>query len=55
MINNSKQFGLMNNIKQYHSAKICYNWEYAREEVLADNYVSIFNCHDFFIQINRSN
>ena len=25
---------------------ICYNWEYACEEILADNYVSIFKCHD---------
>ena len=38
----------MNNIKQYHSTKICYNWEHAREETLADNYVSVFNFNDFF-------
>ena len=30
---------------------MCYNWEYACEEILANNYVSIFNSHDFFIQI----
>ena len=29
-----------------------YNWEYASEEILADNYASIFNSHDFFIQID---
>ena len=41
-----------NNIIQQN---ICYNWEYAREEILADNYVSIFNSHDIFIKINCSN
>ena len=34
--------------------KTCYNWEYARGKILADNYVSIFNSHDFFVQINCS-
>ena len=29
-----------------------YNWEYAREDILSDNYISIFNSHDYFIQIN---
>ena len=29
-----------------------YNCEYAREEILADSYVSVFNSHDVFIQIN---
>ena len=40
-----------NNITQQN---ICYNWEHAREEILADNYVSIFNSH-IFIKINCSN
>ena len=30
------------------------NWEYAREEILINNYVSIFDSHDFFILINCS-
>ena len=30
------------------------NWEYAREEILANNYVSIFDSHDFFIIIKCS-
>ena len=34
--------------------KTCYNWEYARGKILADNYVSIFNSRDFFVQINCS-
>ena len=25
---------------------MCYNWEYAREEILADNYFSVFNSHE---------
>ena len=29
--------------------KICYNWEHAHEEILANYYVSIFNSCDFFI------
>ena len=33
----------------------CYNWEYAREEILADSFVSIFSSHNFFIQINYLN
>ena len=41
----------MNSMKQYGSTKNRYNCE----EILANNYVSIFNSHDFFIQINRSN
>ena len=46
---------LFASLKSRHSTKNCYNWEYASEEVLIDNYVSIFNSHDFFIQINYSN
>ena len=34
--------------------KLGYNCEYARAEILADSYVSVFNSHDFFIQINCS-
>ena len=37
---------------------MCYNLEemcYTPEEILAVIYVSIFNSHDFFIQINSSN
>ena len=59
MIGNKKQFVTevlflwvaWNKITQQ---KLCYNWEYACEEILADNYVSVFNSHDFFIQINSS-
>ena len=25
------------------------NWEYGREDILANNYVSIFNSHNFFL------
>ena len=35
--------------------KLYYNWEYAREEILADNYILVFNSHNFFIQINCLN
>ena len=28
------------------------DWEYAREEILVGDYVSNFNSHYFFIQIN---
>ena len=34
---------------------MCYNWEYAQEEILADNYGPIFNSHDYFMQMNCSN
>ena len=33
----------MKNTRQYQHK--FYNWEYAREKILADNYVSIFNSH----------
>ena len=57
MIDNRKQFVTevlflcvaSNKITQQ---KVGYNCEYAREEILADSYVSVFNFHDFFIQIN---
>ena len=59
MIDNRKQFVTevlflcvaSNKITQQ---KVDYNCEYAREEILADSYVSVFNSHDFFIQINCS-
>ena len=39
----------MNSIKQYLTQqKICYTWEYAYYYILADNYVSVFDSHDFF-------
>ena len=41
-----------NNITQQ---KICYNWEYACEEILADNSVSVFKSYKLFIQTNCSN
>ena len=34
--------------------KLGFNCGYAREEILADSYVSVFNSHDFFIKINSS-
>ena len=40
-----------NEITQQKLGYIC---EYAREEILADSYISVFNSHDFFIQINCS-
>ena len=55
MIDNRKQFltevllcVASNKITQQ---KLGYNCEYAREEILADSYVSVFNSHDFFIKI----
>ena len=55
MIANRKQFVIEVLILWEASNKItqqlCYNREDTREEILADNYVSIFNSHDFFIQI----
>ena len=30
-------------------------FQFICEEISADNYVSIFNSHDFFVQINCSN
>ena len=32
--------------------KLGYNCEYAREEILAESYVSVFNSRVFFIKIN---
>ena len=63
MINNRKQFVTevlcsnrsicvaSNKITQQ---KLDCNCKYAREEILADSYVSVFNSHDFFIKINSS-
>ena len=59
MIDNRKQFVTevlflcvaSNKITQQ---KLGYNCEYAREDILADSYVSVFNSHDFFIKINSS-
>ena len=45
----------MNSIKQKHHRKLSYNWEYACEAILTDNYVSIFNSYDFFIRIKCLN
>ena len=45
----------MNSIKQKHHKKLSYNWEYACEAILTDNYVSIFNSYDFFIRIKCLN
>ena len=38
----------MNSIKNITRQKMHDNWEYGREDILADNYVSIFNSHNFF-------
>ena len=55
MIANRKQFVIEVLILWEASNKItqqfCYNREDTREEILANNYVSIFNSHDIFIQI----
>ena len=37
------------------TTQISYNWVYSHEEILAENYVPIFNSHGFFNQINFSN
>ena len=61
MINNRKQFVtevLCSNwsiyvaLNKITQQKLGCNCKYAREEILADRCVSIFNSHDFFIKIN---
>ena len=59
MIDNRKQFVTEVLFLCVASNKITqqkwgYNCEYAREEILANSYVSVFNSHDFFIKINSS-
>ena len=59
MIDNKKQFATevlflwvaSNKITQQ---KLGYNCEYAREEILGNSYITIFNSHNFFLQINCS-
>ena len=53
MIDNRKQFVTEVLFLCVASNKITqqkwgYNCEYAREEILANSYVSVFNSHDFF-------
>ena len=57
MIDNRKQFLTEVLFLRVASNKITqqkfgYNCKYAREEILADSHVSVFNSHDFFIKIN---
>ena len=56
MIDNRKQFVtealfLWVALNKVIQQNLGYNCEYAREEILADSYVSVFNSHDFFIKI----
>ena len=42
----------MNSIKQKHHKKLSYNWEYACEAILTDNYVSILILMIFSFESN---